>query len=196
MVDSLFKGVPPLDQRALDQLQSAGQSVLPTEDETADFAERELALAANPPSPDQLLAHLEYLPHPQPWSRHNVSMFCQCLTSMSIEPAQADKIQVKVRTTHTARRAAVCGCCWPHGLCCAFLQVFLNRILGLPVCKQNALFELFVQTLNHAVLTAKAEGKYEEVGGHTDKRAQRDTAEPRATTHARVCVVLCRPSRT
>lgn len=129
MVDALFKGVAPLDPRALEQLQSAGQSVLPSdEEEAAELKERELALSANPPSPDQLLAHLEFMPHPQPWSPHNVAMFCQCLTSMGIE---LDKVTVKVKQKERPHRrgdeAVACCCCSADSVCAVAVGVRARR---------------------------------------------------------------------
>ena len=39
---------------------------------------------------------------------------------------------------------------------------FLNRILGLPLARQNLLFNYFFLTLTTQIQTAKAEGKYSE----------------------------------
>ena len=39
---------------------------------------------------------------------------------------------------------------------------FLNRILGLPLARQNLLFNYFFLTLTAQIQTAKAEGKYSE----------------------------------
>ena len=43
----------------------------------------------------------------------------------------------------------------------ADVKVFLNRILGLPVMKQNLVFSLFMSTLDDVVTDAKATGEFE-----------------------------------
>ena len=196
MADALFKGVSPLDQRALEQLQAAGQSVLPNDEEAAEFTERELALRENPPSPDQLLAHLEFLPHPQPWSPHNVAAFCQCLTSMGIDTTQADKIRVTVSRTQTRGRR---GSTWrlPDWLCVlvACVGVFESHS-GSP-CGQ-AECSVWVVRANAESRRVDREGGRKIRGGEAQWRCALRAARDRwllVGPHACLCVSLCRLSQ-
>jgi len=135
MVDAIFHGGTQLNEEALQALEAAGQSVLPEEEDKDELAALEARLALSPPTREQLLAHEGDIPHPQPWSVHNALCWRRCLEAMGFGEDAKDKIVVKN---------------------------FLNRILGLPVAKQNGLFEYFVQCLNYLVLEDKKNGVYED----------------------------------
>ena len=48
--------------------------------------------------------------------------------------------------------------CWERNRCTC--RRFLNRLLGLPVARQNLLFNYFACTLAAEIRAAKAEGRY------------------------------------
>lgn len=56
----------------------------------------------------------------------------------------------------------LCFSCQPEILPPPVGRRFLNRILGLPLARQNLLFNYFFLTLTSQIQTAKAEGKYSE----------------------------------
>lgn len=116
MVQAIWKYSTALPAQALLNLQAAGMNVRPDEAEEKKNRELENALLLKPLDPQQLKAHMSYIPHPEPWSPANAPMFIQCLESLGFHQADIEK-KMTVKT-------------------------FLNRILGLPVQKQNALFEV------------------------------------------------------
>ncbi len=74
LVDHIWKATSALNDDALEQLQAAGQSVLPEDEgEKEELKRLEDDLVQNPPSREQLLTHSPWIPHPQPWSVHNAA---------------------------------------------------------------------------------------------------------------------------
>lgn len=59
-------------------------------------------------------------------------------------------------------------CCTPAAVCAETakelgdVRRFLNRLLGLPIARQNLLFQYFAASLHAAIRRAKAEGRYSE----------------------------------
>jgi hypothetical protein len=96
-----------------------GVDVQPDENATARHHQLDVELSLNPPTADSLEPHLTYVPHPLPWNVHNAGMLRLCLESMGFRCSELQKITVKT---------------------------FLNRILGLPVIKQNMIFEVSKDT--------------------------------------------------
>ena len=164
-----------------------------SEEEVAEQAKLDVELHLNPPSADQLQTYQSLIPHPQPWNVHNAAMLRECLTSMGLSLAEVNKLKVKVRAHLTHLSGQLLLGISTHATCVlvltlilfasafdsSFAQVFLNRILGLPVQKQNALFEYFVQVLNFSVLQAKKEGTYSEAV--SDLSAEHITVRSRHT---------------
>jgi hypothetical protein len=97
MVDAIYNGTTELNDDALHQLEGAGQNVLPAEEDKEKLAPLEAYLVANPPSHEKLLPHESDIPHPSPWSVHNVGCWRRCLDAMGFYEAQKD---VR-RHTHT-----------------------------------------------------------------------------------------------
>jgi hypothetical protein len=111
MVDRIRKSETALNDEALAALQGIGHSVLPEPEVKLKHDEIAAELAANPPDRDELAPYSAFIPHPAPWSLHNCLMLNECLESMGMGAGvDLAKLQVKV---------------------------FLNRILGLLVGKQN-----------------------------------------------------------
>ena len=74
LMDHIWNSRTALSEDALQQLQAAGQSVLPEgEEEVAEFKRLEEDLVQDPPSREQLITHSPWIPHPHPWSIHNVA---------------------------------------------------------------------------------------------------------------------------
>jgi hypothetical protein len=96
--------------------------VLPDEAEQRRQARLEAELNSYPARPEQLQAHMTYLPHPQPWNAHNTEALRECLLALGIQP--------EGKTT---------------------VRTFLNRILGAPIIKQNALFEVCTRACTQSI---------------------------------------------
>lgn len=64
---------------------------------------------------------------------------------------------------------------------------FLNRILGLEVHKQNALFQYFSETFDHLIEMDKKEGKYDMgiLGEHHQRRGWKMKEPTTSTPHSR-----------
>lgn len=62
---------------------------------------------------------------------------------------------------------------------------FLNRLLGLPVARQNLLFSYFACTLTAEIRAAKAEGRYFEGVSDLSGSNITEILEPKAT------ILLC-----
>lgn len=71
MLQHIYAATTPLEDEALQMLQAAGQNALPDENTLAEYRQLDAELQADPPDPSQCLAHLTYLPHPEPWNVHN-----------------------------------------------------------------------------------------------------------------------------
>jgi hypothetical protein len=71
MLQHIYAGTSALEDEALQMLQAAGQNALPDEDTLKKYRDLDAQLLADPPEGDQLLAHLTYIPHPEPWNRNN-----------------------------------------------------------------------------------------------------------------------------
>ena len=75
-----------------------------------------------------------------------------------------------IRSRHSTAFLLLQHFCWDVSCSCLFLRVngtvvrlcrrFLNRLLGLPVARQNLLFSYFACTLTAEIRAAKAEGRY------------------------------------
>ena len=82
-------------------------------------------------------------------------------------------------------------------LCLAFCRVshtkllrcrrFLNRLLGLPVARQNLLFSYFACTLTAEIRAAKAEGRYFEGVSDLSGSNITEILQPKVSTFSSVC---------
>ena len=76
---------------------------------------------------------------------------------------------------------------------------FLNRILGLPLARQNLLFNYFFLTLTAQIQTAKAEGKYSEGVSDLSGGKLVEVKEPQVASEAHTqwgtVLCVCSPER-
>ena len=100
-----------------------------------------------------------------PAPKHQISTLCLTggtLSCVSGQSAAAGCCCINAWPSCLLETASACVPCQPEVLPPPVGRRFLNRILGLPLARQNLLFNYFFLTLTSQIQTAKAEGKYSE----------------------------------